>query len=85
MKEGRRKCNLYVNKKNLSIRMLPILLFITFHITQIIAQNTTSADSVTSVPATAGANPKIFGGKITNNGYGGSVLRQVVTISNAGS
>lgn len=42
---------------------------------QIFAQDTTSADFATSVPATADITRKLFGGKITNFGYGGPAIK----------
>ena len=75
MKRRRRKYNLNFHRKYLSIWVIPILLFITFHSTQILAQNTTSTDSALSEPVAAVATRKLSGGKITNNGYGGPAIK----------
>jgi len=47
----------------------------TFHTSQIIAQNLTSADSVFSEPSSSGKIRTLFGGTITNFGYGGPAIK----------
>jgi hypothetical protein len=47
----------------------------TFHTTQSLAQNTTSTDSEFPEPVTADTTRKLFGGKITNSGYGGPAIK----------
>jgi hypothetical protein len=58
-------------------RMLPmsVLFIIMFNVSQAIAQDTTFADFTTSVPATTTKTRELFGGKITNSGYGGVILK----------
>lgn len=46
-----------------------------FNVSQTFAQDTTSAYFAISVPATADTTRKLFGGKITNFGYGGPAIK----------
>jgi hypothetical protein len=46
-----------------------------FNVGHTFAQDTTSADFSTSVPTNANTTRKLFGGKITNNGYGGPAIK----------
>ena len=58
-----------------SVWVLPILFFMTFHAIQITAQNTTSNNSAFSELVTAPTTRKLFGGNITNIGYGGPAIK----------
>jgi hypothetical protein len=51
------------------------MFFIMFNVSQTFAQDTTSPDFATSAPATADTTNKLFGGKITNSGYGGPAIK----------
>jgi hypothetical protein len=70
-----RKCKLELRQPRLSIWAIKVLSIIMFNLSQTFAQNVTSADFSTSVPASADSTRKLFGGKITNNGYGGPVIK----------
>lgn len=58
-----------------SIWAITVLLIIMFNVRQIFAQNTTSVDFANSVAATADTGRNLFGGKITNIGYGGPAIK----------
>ena len=75
MKTISRKCKLELRQPRLSIWTMTVLFVMMFNVSQTFAQDTTSTDFATSVFATAGANRKLFGGKITNNGYGGPAIK----------
>ena len=75
MNPRRRKCNLEFRQPHLSVRVMPVLFFMMFNVIQPFAQNIVSADSVTRMPGTADTTRKLFGGKITNSGYGGIIIK----------
>ncbi|TAL59786.1 MAG: hypothetical protein EPN88_16835 [Bacteroidetes bacterium] len=75
MKTRSRKCKLVLWQPRFSIWAITVLFIIMFNVSQTFAQNATSADFATSVSATADATRKLFGGKITNNGYGGPAIK----------
>jgi hypothetical protein len=52
-----------------------VLFLLMFYVSQTFAQNTTSADSATSVPAISDTNGKLFYGKITSFGFGGPAIK----------
>jgi hypothetical protein len=56
----------------ISIWTSAVLIFMMFNVSQALAQKTTSADSST---ANADTTRTLFGGKITNSGYGGVILK----------
>ncbi len=55
--------------------VLTVLIILMFNVSQAIAQDSTFADFTTSVPATTVKTRELFGGKITNSGYGGVILK----------
>jgi hypothetical protein len=52
-----------------------VLTIIIVNVSQAFAQDTILADFAISVPETTDATRKFFGGKITNSGYGGVILK----------
>ncbi|MBI5009546.1 MAG: hypothetical protein HZB98_07850 [Bacteroidia bacterium] len=54
---------------------LAVLVLLTFITSQIIAQNPTLSDSVSAKSSTSGKPRILFGGTITNFGYGGPALK----------
>ena len=52
-----------------------VLIFMMFNVSQTLAQKTNSADSSTAISATSDTTRTLFGGKITNSGYGGVILK----------
>jgi hypothetical protein len=52
-----------------------VLFLLMFNVSQTFAQNTTSADSATSVPAISDTTGKLFYGKITSFGFGGPAIK----------
>ena len=75
MKTRSRKHKLKLRQPRFSIWAMTVMLFIMFNESTTFAQKTTSADFETSVPETADTTRKLFGGKITNNGYGGPAIK----------
>jgi hypothetical protein len=75
MKTRRRKCKLELRQPRLTIWSMTVQFILMFNVSQTFAQDTTSADFATSVPATADTTRKLFGGNITNFGYGGVILK----------
>ena len=75
MKTISRKCKLELRQPRLSIWAITVLFIIVFNVSQTFAQDTTSADFKTSVPKVAKITGKLFGCKITNNGYGGPAIK----------
>jgi len=70
MKTRRRMCKLELRQPRLTIWSMTVPFILMFNVSQTFAQDTTSADFATSVPATADTTRKLFGGNITNFGYG---------------
>jgi hypothetical protein len=75
MNPRRRKNNLEFQQLRLSIRAMALLLFMMFSVIRTFAQNSVSADSSNRMTGTTGTTRKLFGGKITNSGYGGIILK----------
>jgi hypothetical protein len=75
MKTISRKCNLELRQPRLFIWAITVLFIIVFNVSQTFAQDTTSADFKTSVPTAVKETGKLFGCKITNNGYGGPAIK----------
>jgi len=77
MKIELRKCilNLNFHRNHLKIWVFPVLLLIMFQVNQIRAQTTISTDSAFSEPAKKDTSRKLFGGEITNFGYGGPAIK----------
>ncbi len=75
MKIINRKCKLELRPKRLSIRVTAVLFIILFNVSQAVAQDTTLTVFTTSVPETTVTTRELFGGKITNSGYGGVILK----------
>ena len=69
------KCKSVLHRSQVFFWTLTVLIILMFNVSQAIAQDTTSADFTTSVPATTVKTRELFGGKITNNGYGGVILK----------
>ncbi len=69
------KCNLTYYRKHISFWASYFLVFMLFHDAQILAQDITSSYSVLSEPAASAATRKLFGGTITNFGYGGPAIK----------
>jgi hypothetical protein len=59
----------------LSIWVTVVLILIMFNFSQAFAQITTSANSSKTISASLVTTSKLFGGKITNTGYGGPVIK----------
>jgi hypothetical protein len=70
-----RNGNLNFHRKHLPVWVLAVMIFMTFHNAQILAQNATESDTLFSEPLTSDATRKLFGGAITNSGYGGPVVK----------
>lgn len=75
MKTRNKRCKLELRQPRISIWVMAVQFIIMFNVSQIFSQNTTSVDHATSVPATEDTTIKLFGGKITNKGYGGPVIK----------
>jgi hypothetical protein len=60
---------------SISIRAMIVLIFMMFSVSQIYAQKTTSVDSSAAISATSDSYRTLFGGKITNSGHGGIILK----------
>lgn len=54
---------------------MTVMFSILFNLSYTFAQSSTTVYLATSLPATTGATRVLFGGKITNNGYGGPVIK----------
>ena len=54
------------------VTVLPVIML---NVSQTFAQDPASVDFATSMPATADTTRKLFGCKITNNGYGGPAIK----------
>ena len=70
-----RKCESDLHKPGSLVLAVTILAFIIVNVTQTFAQNTILADFAIPVQETTEAPRKLFGGKITNSGYGGVILK----------
>ena len=70
-----RKCKSDLHQPSGLIWAVTILTFIIVNVTQAFAQDTILADFAISVQETSDTTRKLFGGKITNNGYGGPVIK----------
>ena len=75
MKAIRRIFNLEYRQKHFSIWLLHTFLFLMFNVAQTNAQNNIPADSAISVSGRSNNTRTLFGGTITNSGYGGIVLK----------
>jgi hypothetical protein len=75
MKISSREYNLEHQQPCNSILACTFLFIIIFNVGYIFAQDTTAADFASSVPVTADTTRNLFGGKITNSGYGGVILK----------
>jgi hypothetical protein len=75
MKTRKRICYLEFRQLQISLRILSILLFMKFNVTTTFAQNNVSTNSATSVSGNVNTTRTLFGGTITNRGYGGIVLK----------
>jgi len=75
MKTRTRKCNLEHQQPCFSILVCTFLFILIFNAGHTFAQDATSADFATSVPASAQTTRKLFGGNITNIGYGGPAIK----------
>ena len=70
-----RKCESDLHKPGSLVLAVTILAFIIVNVTQAFAQDTILADFAIPVQETTEAPRKLFGGKITNSGYGGVILK----------
>ena len=70
-----RKCESDLHKPSSLVLAVTILAFIIVNVTQAFAQDTILADFTIPVEETTEAPRKLFGGKITNSGYGGVILK----------
>lgn len=59
----------------ITLWLLLIQLFMMLNMTTTLAQNSVSNDSAKSVPGSSDTSRTLFGGTITNSGYGGIVLK----------
>jgi hypothetical protein len=75
MKSGIRISYLEFRKLQLSIWVLNILLLMVLNVNKTYAQNSNSAESASSMPESSINSRTLFGGTITNSGYGGVVLK----------
>ena len=66
---------LLFHKKNFSALTLLLFIFLMSPANQMLAQNTTSPDSLFSDPVSADRVPKLLGGTFTNFGFGGPVIK----------
>ena len=69
------KCKSVLHKSQVFFWALTVLIILMFNVSQAIAQDSTLADFTTSVSATTFTTRELFGGKITNSGYGGVILK----------
>jgi hypothetical protein len=75
MKTRKSNCYLEFSQLQFSKSVLVILLILMFYLTQTFAQDNISANSATSGPGSSDATRTLFGGTITNSGYGGIILK----------
>jgi hypothetical protein len=75
MKTIIRKHALKFRRQHHKILAVCILFFMMFPVSRIFAQKSISVVSATYVPAVADTTRKLFGGKITNYGFGGLALK----------
>jgi hypothetical protein len=75
MKALKRIFNLEYRHKHFSIWLLHTLLFLMLNVAQTHSQNNIPADSAISVSGISNNTRTLFGGTITNSGYGGIVLK----------
>jgi hypothetical protein len=75
MKTRKKIRYLEFQQRKFSKCVLVILLIMLSYVTRTFAQNNNSADSAASVPGISASARKVFGGTITNSGYGGIVLK----------
>jgi hypothetical protein len=54
---------------------MTVMFSILFNVSYTFAQNSTTVNVATSLPVTTDTTRLLFGGKITNNGYGGPVIK----------
>lgn len=69
------KCKSVRHKSQVYLWVLTGLIILMFNVSQAIAQDTSFAEFTTAVPATTVKTRELFGGKITNSGYGGVILK----------
>ena len=69
------KCKSVRQKFQIFKLAMKVLFILMINVSQVIAQDTTFADFTTSVPTTTVKTRELFGGKITNFGYGGVILK----------
>jgi hypothetical protein len=72
---GSKKCKLELWQPCFSTWTITVLSIIMFNVSTTFAQDLTQADFASLVPAVADNTRKLFGGKITNLGYGGPVIK----------
>lgn len=70
-----RKCSINHQQPYYSILVYTFLFVLIFNTGGTFAKDSTSIDFATSVPETADTTRKLFGGKITNSGYGGPAIK----------
>ncbi len=75
MKIIKSKCNLAFCHQQFTIYSISVICLILLNITKTFAQNTNSDDSTKSVESHSYTNRTLFGGTITNSGYGGIILK----------
>jgi hypothetical protein len=75
MRTKKRNLNREFRQLHTSIWVLSLLLFIQLNETHAFAQNINSANSATTRQLSSDTTRKLFGGRITNSGYGGIVLK----------
>ena len=63
------------NRKHFILKVLPALLFLLFHVGQIIARDTIPSISVIQEPSVSVTPMKLFGGEVTNKGVGGVAVK----------
>jgi hypothetical protein len=75
MKTRSRKRKLDLWQPSLSVWVMTVQFILMFNMSTTLAQKTTSADSSTAISATSDRTRTLFGGKITNSGYGGPAVK----------
>jgi len=70
-----KKYNLNFHQKYLTVWVVTVLLLLLFQVNQVCAQKTILTDSTLSEPANTDTSRKLFGGEITNFGYGGPAFK----------
>jgi hypothetical protein len=75
MKTRLRKCKLVLRQPRLTIWSMTVQFILMFNVNQTFAQDNTSTDFATTTSATSDTTRTLFGGKITNSGYGGVILK----------